>query len=400
MSFLKHRSLPPRTSFGDAGRKAASANRSERRGPVVGEYDSWWPLLDKALWVALCPTQAWSYDLYNRETGTVDTFENQYWYASVEHRVQMGKGQFAPRFTCSAGAHKDKPCWGCGVRRVFYERIDQEAERTGVRRKGESPISAMTQFSMSMVLLEDITKVPVMKDGKIRTDRGGKPIYRDVPLATLELKDQKKARSEGNVVFGKSVHWSTGVKGINELLALDEQLGCACANCAEDLTAVNFGCPECGDHVQIAQDPDEPLRGEDLLTAKREDYSCPTCGYTGRFTPLYDCTKCGEPEEGGLVHFGLRLKNVEVGEKQRVLTLAEYRPIGSFVEKHPNIEEMLMSPLNIPEIFRPTSIQYQLKLVPERMRGDGVTPDARRKEKPDAKSYDFSGDDDSSNDEE
>lgn len=390
--FMKVRQMPaagPR-SFGQQGRKASKAGGGGGfRGPIEGEYSSFWPHLDKSIWFAMCPDQAWTNEVWDREQQKVIKSENQYFFSYVKHRI----AKTGRNFYCSAGAHKTQPCWGCGIRNAHFEQQRDIQERTGVRPKGEPPLSAGLQYAMSGVILENIAKMPVLDNqGKQRMSKQGKPILRDTPLTLLKPPEQQAAKKAGATSFGLSVHYSFGTTTLNELLAFDDALKNSCANCADDLQAVNAYCPECAEEYQIAEDPESPLTKQDLKEARAVDHKCTACDYYGPLVPLVMCL-CGDPKEGALVDFALRLQNEVTGEKSRSVRLVEIKPIGYFKTKYPAIEEMLAKPLDLPKIFAPSAMQLQNSLIPAEYRGDGVTPEPRKTKgaAPATESYSFGG---------
>ena len=387
MSFMKMRQLPPRPGFSDQAKKAAAANRAGQRGAgiVPGRFARWWPREDKALWIAICPTQAWTYQMYDRDAREVKTFENQYWYGAVLHRARIG--QKTVSFYCSAGPYKDQPCWGCGVQNHHWDWVRAQEESTGVKPNKQSPVSAMPEFTMSIVVLEQITKVPVRNpDGTPRMSKAGKPIVNDVPLPLLPPEEAKAAKDKGVISFGLSMHWSNGIMGINELQVFDRQFQNRCANCAGELSCSHMGCPDCGQPYQVVDDPSEPATGEDLLQLREAPYEC-DCGYKGVLLPDLQC-KCGEPESGSLVSFALQVKTSKVSENKRVLQIVGIKPLQSFVTKYPAVEDLLLKPLEIDKICAPERLESQLRIIPEHMRGDGVTPMPKGKETA-AVSYEF-----------
>lgn len=384
MSFMKMRQLPARTGFGDNAKRATTANRGGRMQIIPGRFNNFYPREDKALWIAICPMQEWTYDMYNRDSGEVETFEKQFWYGFTEHYIASIKR----RFVCSAGADKSKPCWGCGVINHFWDHVREQERETGVRTDRKPALSRIPQFMMSIVLLEEITKVQA-KDGNgvVKKNREGKPIVNDVPLSLLDLKDQKAARAQGNTSFGLSMHWTNGIDAINQLMAIDRELINVCGNCAGDLKCTHMACPECTNGIQVAENEDEPLTGEDLLQAREAAYEC-ECGYTGTLFPITICD-CGEPEDGRLASFALRVKVEKSSETKRILKVVEVKPLQHYVDKYPVVEKMLMEPLDIKGICAPMNLEGQLRLIPENLRGDGVSALPKQKEAP-ATEYEFS----------
>jgi hypothetical protein len=392
-NFLRTRELPkgaPR-SFSQQGQRVRNANKGGFRGPVAGEYDSWWPNTDKALWIAICPNQAWTYELYDRETQKVEKLVDYLFFSYTHHYVPATRR----KFVCSAGAHKTSPCWGCGIRNAHFDHLREVQETTGAKPDNKAPISGMLQHVLSIVLLETVAKVPKLDDkGNPRTTRDQKPILSDTPLCMLKPMDQQKYKAKGVTTFGKSMHYSFGPIALGELLAMDEALKNRCATCAADLMCFAATCPECQTEMQACPDEDTPLTGEDLRQFRTADYECSHCKYYGPLLPQVVC-ECGEPVEGTLTSFALRLKQIEASDKSRKLDLVEIKPLNAFVTKYPVVGEMVSQPLDLPKIFGPSNLNYQVKLIPDRLRGDGVSPEAKRTKgaAPAAESYNFSSDD-------
>lgn len=395
-SFLNKRSIPtsPR-SFHEQAQRAQKAARRVSFEPIEGQFNSFYPRKEKALWFAICPDQAWTFDLYDREAGEVVRLENQYYMAYVNHRVAVNKRNFQ----CSAGAHKDKPCWGCGIRNAFYDAKRIRKEATGIDEKGEAPISAMVQYAFAGVLLENIAKVPQLdKNGRPRTTKAGNKIFRETPITLLPKPEREQLKASGATTFGLSVHYSCGITHLNALLSFDADLMNYCANCGDRLTASYMACPECGGEQECADEEGNALEGQTMREARETDLRC-DCGYVGRMLPLVEC-KCGNPEEGKLVDFALRLFSEKVSDTQTILKFTEVRPIKAFIAKYPHIEEMLATPLKLDEIFAPTRLEAQQWMVPENLRGDGVSPapKAKKDAAPPAEEYPLQNDSDEEDD--
>jgi hypothetical protein len=372
MGFIKPRTIPGGRSFSTNVQKTKQAAQRASFKVVEGQYNSFYPNAEKALWWALCPEQSWTFDQYNRETGEVETVQDSFYFGYINHRVQMNK----QNFQCSAGAHKDCPCWGCGVRAHFYDKQRAIEDATGVRPKGEAPISGMPQYAMAGVLLETIAKIELKdKDGKPRLTKAGAKILKEVPTRMLPPAESKKLKAEGATTFGMRTHYSTGIRHLNSLSGFDKEMANYCGHCAEALTAQEFACPECATTQPFTDEDGQPLSGQNLMEMRGTDLQC-ACGYTGPLEPVLECT-CGKPVEGRLMDFALRLISEKVDETSRVLKYTEVRTIKSFVDKYPAVAEMLSTPLPISEIFAPTPVEMQRWRVPEALRGDGVSPAPR-----------------------
>lgn len=399
-SYMKMRPASTR-SFGDQSRTAVNKSKRERFTFVDGQYANFYPREDKSLWVAICPDQTWDYEIYDRETEEVVMQREQYHFHYVKHYIPRSK----QNFTCSAGARRDKPCYGCAVRNRFYDRKRADDERKGVKTKGEAPISAMSQFATAVVLLEQIAKVPALDNNKKqRMTKDNKPIMRDVPLALMDLKEREKAKKSGDLSFGLRQHWSLGTSNLQELLNFDEELKNNCANCAASLKCVDFACPECCDTVRVANDEDNPLMEQDLTEMRQELFDC-ACGYKGPFVPVLICD-CGEPEQGCLTAFAFRIKTVTTSENKKKLEIVGLKPLSKVIAEHPAVEEMLSKPLELDKIFSPTPLTVQTKRIPEELT-ENLSPAPRSKKKGSsseddapAESYEYGGGGDSDSTEE
>jgi len=232
--FVRMRNLPPPTkSFGEgAKRAAAAANRGGGNFKrVEGLYSDFYPRKDKALWIAVCRNQAWDSEMYDNESGTVLKFEKENFFAYNGHRVAANKR----RFVCSEGVHRDKPCWGCGIRRKFYDEKAEREEIAGERIKAEAPISFdRNMYAIAIVEMEMMGKQPVMgDDGQPRKTKGGIPITRDKALKLCTEEEKAQLKRDGMTAFGCSRHYSLRLTHWNSLIAFDEELKNRCANCAD-----------------------------------------------------------------------------------------------------------------------------------------------------------------------
>lgn len=389
--FLRTRELPPGAprSFSNQAKRAANNSRGGGNyQKIEGQYDSFWPRTEKALWIGFCPDQSWTSEVYDRDEQKVILQQDQYFFSYVEHRIQRNN----KRFNCSAGAGRDKPCWGCGYRNAFFDWVRDQKETLGVKPDSKPGVGGNQQHAMSLVILEPMAKVQVLdKEGKPRTTKDNKPIFRDTPITLLPPAQQQKLKAQGATTFGAAQHWSFGVLTLNELLLIDEQLKNSCSTCGEDLMVTQAHCPECAEGFQLAED-DTPLMGQDLFEMRRASYEC-TCGYVGPLLPAVMCA-CGDPKEGALAYFAIRIISEVVGEKQRQLKLVDKRLLSTFVEKYPAVGEMLKKPLELDKIFAPSHLNYQAKIMPAEFRGDGVSPEPKKNKDaaPAAEAYSFNGD--------
>lgn len=392
--FLKLReSARQRKGLGDSAQRLKAAATSGRFKVVDGQFNRFYPNKEKALWWAVCPGQNWEFDIYDRESGEVKHMKDEFFLAYVSHFVARSQR----KFQCSAGPHRDKPCWGCGIRNKFYANKRAQEEKKVVKIAGEAPINAMTQYAIAGVLLEHIAKVERLdKNGKPRLNKENKPILYDTPIALLDPKEAKKLKAAGETTFGLPTHYSVGITHLNMLLTFDQEMQNYCATCAEMLYATTAACPECANAYDVSNE-EGPLRGQDLAEMRAMDASC-ECGYHGPLVPVCECS-CENPVEGKLVDFALRLISEEVAEKQTRLKYTAVRPIGFFVEKYPAVEEMLLNPLKLDEIFAPTSVKAQEFSIPEELRDNASPAPRQRKDaEPLAEPYGLMGGDEDEED--
>lgn len=399
MTYIKRRSIPNLSNQIDRAQKASVKSQRDF-SPVEGENNYWRPDTARALWFAICPNQQWSTSIYDKDEGRVVDLENYLYYAYVLHVISANR-RFQ-RVICSAGAHKDKPCWGCGVRNAFFDRRDAEKARTGVEPKGEPPVSASTQYAFAGVVLEHHARVAKLRDNKPITTKEGKPIMEDLPLMALPAEEARRLKNEGATTFGRAVHWSMGREVLGQVKNFNEQLKNYCANCAEPLYATEVACPECETvHVPVHSNLDEglPLVEESLTEVRGQKLRCSKCRYQGPMLPIVQC-ECGNPLEGALQDFAIRIKATRPTEKTTILSFSEVKPIRYFTEKYPAVEELLNNPLDLNAIFKPTSLRLQTFRIPDHLRGDGVTPEPRRKQNADAvaEPYPLGRDDDDNTD--
>ena len=388
MNYIKRRSIPNLSNQIDRTQRANTRSKDSYT-PKEGEHDYFSPRTDQPLWFAICPTQQWTTRIYDRDERQVVELENYLYYAYVQHTVSLGGNRFN-RFICSAGADKNTPCWGCGVRNAFFAARDAEKLRTGVESKKECAINAGDKYAFAGVLLEHVARIH-KKDqdsGKPIVKRDGSPLMVDEPLVVIANRDVEEARrlkAEGATTFGRSVHYSIGQEVLGQIKDFNERLLNYCANCAGKLWATQMQCPTCETvHEPMHPKLEEglPLTESALTTVRGQKLKCP-CGYHGPMQPMVEC-ECDNPLEGTLTDFALHLIATKPTPKRTILDFDEVRTLKYFTEKYPAVQELLNKPLDLKEIFAPTKLSWQTSRIPETLRGDGVTPVARRKQNAEA----------------
>lgn len=352
-------------------RQKASNRRGRRRGGIVeGRFERWTPG-KKAVWIYI-PPQSYTYDIYDKDEKAVIRMEDYPYYERVDHFVppkytspKYPKGM---GFTCSAGPHRDKPCYGDKLRDLHFNRLDEEEERTGVRPQDWAPVGKSNRFAMSVVLMEHILQIPKTrtKNGKtevVKTKKGT-TIYDYVPVPVSNMDDEDMAKI--STKYGHKAHWSFPPGHLDRLVEeISPRVMNHCGNCATEMVATGFICPSCESVAPLRQ----ALMGEDLIAARQKNRKCSACqSRSDEWVAILDCPGCGDPTEGQLIGlFDLRLKAVPAGgdSKSTILELVGVRMHGAPDDVEMSEEELdklCANPLDLPKIFAPTSIDDQKKI--------------------------------------
>jgi len=359
------------------GENRAGGNRFSKK-IVDGLFDGFYPR-EKSVWIHVTPHQSWDQWAWDRDLRE-SVHVNKTWYQYRRHYCAPMRRSII----CSAGPTRSEPCYGCAIRNAHYRKMDAIEERTGVRPKDEPPIGGQDQFGFSIVVMENILTLPKRNpDGSPKLTQGGKPIYEYVPESLV-----------GNVAnapksFGKRFHMSLSKTQHEQLLKFDEEMRNYCANCASELSARAVICPDC----ETAYDLPETVKGEALSEEREKTYHC-ECGYNGPMQPQISCGGCGNAEEGRLTDFDIRLKREKLGPTSSVLKI----PSGgvrktlstvSSAEGRASLQALIESPLNLLEIYAPTPVEEQQKILKDLCHG--VDPRPNRKNEhgasPDVEGY-------------
>ena len=355
------------SKFSDAAKAAKAASTRTNFKRPEGAFDRL-VLGDKPIWLRLHPDQLYAQMLYDRalkqliETGTED-YPARPWFESASHFVVARKRSFQ----CSAGAARDQACRGCSIRAMFYDKLREQEKATSVKdeeKRKHPPIQASTRYAMSATVLEKIFELPLMKDGKVRKSRQGQDLTHFVPapLSGVPLLKQKDMGG----TFGHNFHWGFGAVHLAQLAEIDQDLWNVCANCANELMTTEVHCTECD--AVIFQDANG-VTGIDLRNLREQPIRCESCGHEGPGAPVLTCTGCEKPAEGSIMAFDLRLRSVKIEDKKYDLKLEDYRlPDYASLFDAPTAEriyELIMSPLDIPAIYAPDSIDSQAWSLPD-----------------------------------
>ena len=386
MNMPKMRGHQPQSRFAAAAKQA----RAGFGGPTPtnnkrpnGLFDRL-VLGDKPMWIRLSPDQLYCQQIYNRELkGVIETgkqeangeipFPARPWFEYITHYVPATKSSF----TCSTGADRSQPCRGCAVRAADYDRIKAREDATGMRdaqAREKISVQSSTRYGMAVTVLETIYELPLMdKYNKPRKSKDGRDLMRSVPAPLSGYSPIQQQKMQG--VFGKNYHWNFGPMHLNQLGSIDMDLWNYCASCAEPLFAQLFSCGNCGG---VVYDAGAALQEADLRAMREQAMRCPHCRHEGLVQPQISCA-CGEPAEGNLLTFDLRMRLEKDASdpKKSVLQLVDHRVPDYAKLYSPDaanaVYELVYAPLDIPGIYAPESLDNQAWRLPEDLKA--VSPD-------------------------
>ena len=391
MNMPKMRGHTPQSRFATAAKQARAGfggtNNNFKR--PSGLFDRL-TLGDKPLWIRLSPDQLYSQLLYNRElkslieTGKADAngeveYPARPWFEYTTHFVPATKSSF----TCSAGADRSHPCLGCAVRAADYDRIKAREDATGMKdaqAREKISVQSSTRYGMAVTVLETIFELPLMdKNNKPRKSKDGRDLMRSVPAPLSGYSPVQIQKMQG--AFGKNYHWNFGPMHLSQLGSIDMDLWNYCATCAEPLSAQLFSCGNCNN---VVYDAGAPLQEADLRAMREQAMRCPHCRHEGLVQPVISCS-CGEPVEGNLLAFDLRirLEKDATDDKKSVLHLVDHRVPDYAKLYSPDVAnavyELVYAPLDIAEIYAPENLDNQARRLTDDMRA--VPPDYHLKKK-------------------
>lgn len=362
-------------SFRGASREAAArrAANSPKKGIIEGRYNNIQPGT-VPLWFHF-PSQSYAIDVYDRETTKIIHIPDSPVFACPQHFVSNGitkdkrRGRKGRPHNCSGGVDRSKPCYGCAARARYYAELSQQRAQGIKADRSQAPVGVSTRNAMWGILSEVVCDIPVYDaNGKARTTKGGSPIFNHIP--EVVLRSQGTDISGYTRTFGYSGHWGFSGSHYEQLGDIDGKLANYCANCAGDLAAMAWMCPECGEYHD---DPNGGVMKSDLSLGREEHRKCTRCNHTGPFIPDLACPTCNDPLQGRLFDtFDLRLKAVPAGGESTstILELVEIRvAVNSQYGKPPanalpyfdreEYGKLCTTALDIPAIYSPDSIAYQ-----------------------------------------
>lgn len=371
--------------------QASQHQRGERRQGNVskrivdGQFDSIY-LRDTSVWLHIQPNQSWEQWVWDRDLRE-PVKAPKTWYQYEKHFYPANKRSMI----CSAGPRRADPCFGCAIRRAHYNKMNAIEERTGVRPKGEPPISGQSQFAFSVMVMEEIVKLPKRNaDGSPKVSKAGTQIYEYVPEPWVGGPVQGASK-----MFGRRYHISLSKTHWSQLIEADQSsMRNYCANCATGLVSSAVACPDCETQYALSG----PESGDSLTELRNKNFEC-ACGYAGPMVPQLTCSGCGHPEEGRLTDFDIRVKKEVVTKTASNLKIISVRkPLStiSSEEVRQRVLKEMELPLNLPSIFVPSTIEEQQRLLGDICKGVDPRPGNHKTEQgtsADVESYHDESDD-------
>lgn len=395
--------------LGDQGRRRMQANQRSGGGGGKfpdGQFDRFFPG-ETPIWINISPYSSYTQEIWDRQLKEVVEVTTT-WYETQKHYIPRNKGRVDRNgkrvdtdFICSCGAYKDKPCWGCAIRTNHFSMLNKIEEEKGFRPDKPAPISRSSQFSLAITVMEKIYAVPLRdKDGAIKKRKGnGQIIYRYTPAPYAELKMDEDELSAFKYQFGHRMHWTMGPEELGVLIEADDKMKNHCGNCASKLFATHMICPGCETVTALPHS----VSDIDLTQARQKLRSCSACGEKGPFVPKLECAECGDAVEGRLTSFDIRITRKKTSENKYITEIVAIRVPGvpGNKEDHERAMSLIENPLNLAEIFAPTSLDRQKFMCGEDLT-KGLTPKPAKKDdeenESDTDTESYGGDDGGSDD--
>lgn len=353
-----------------------------QRTMVAGQFETFWPG-ETPIWVAIAPT-TFTYDTWDREIREVISVETT-WYEVKQHYCGWRKGKPGQKsFNCSAGAHKDRACYGEAIVNAHYQEMRRIKEQTGVEPKTKPAVSTSSFYALAVVIAEYVFKLPLLdaQTGQPRKSKNGSPLFRYTPepMVSEEVAEAHAAA----VTFGHSMHWALGTEHMTQLIDWGTRLEhfCMTPGCATEMSVHTLICPECEGTKQLRA----KVRGGSLSVELGKTRTCTDCGYSGQFNTgwnSYECSGCNNPTMGGgLLGFELQIQKVQTGEKSSRLDVVGVRtPTQHNPASNPNDSErmakLVANPLDIMAIYAPTPLNQQKAMLGDDPRFVGLSPEPR-----------------------
>ena len=350
------------------GRSQSSSGK--RKSMAAGTFDRWYPQ-EISMWIRI-PQVLWAYKIWeNFEVYDVE----EAWVEYVNHFIAGMRRSF----NCSAGVERDQPCFGCAIRNEFYNEKRRIEEATGVKEEKWAPISASRRFAFAVTCLEEVFAIPKRDGkGKIRRMKGGdKKIYEHTPKPVADLEGMKTPESK----LGHNYHWSMGSEHFQQLADYDLAFQNKDALTGDDLLCLGVACSECEEPIHMF---DDLLTGEDITEWRIKETGCPHCNHEGFQVPLLQHPENKEFKQGSITAFDIRVKAIDIGNDKTAIKVVDAR-VPEYEDE--DLITLVNNPLNLLDIFSPTDVGFQQRLLGDMAKGvnprDGVLAKAYNSKKDD-----------------
>jgi hypothetical protein len=315
----------------------------------------------RSIWVRFC-SKTYSYEVYDRDTAQVVDVVDAFWFEAVSHYVASNYRSF----WCSAGPHRDKPCFGDSVRDLHYTWLRKEKEKTGVDPKKEAPISASPRVILALTILDTCLGAHSLdKEGNVKGNQSGVPYINWTPAQIVKF--EKLPYDETKTREGMKAYFNIPPTVFDAVTTKAEEVAHYCANCpagseAHPLVYRKYKCEECG----ATHSYDEAIKGNEIedIEVLVSNFRCTKCRHKGPKVPVPVCTQCNDAKPGTLFDFDFRMKKKAVGENSWTI---EWTGMRVKVDNK-TFDEMTASPLDIVKICGPSSSRWQEGCVPEPLR--------------------------------
>lgn len=310
-------------------------------------------------------------DYYYNEAGAIITDPTPYWkYVDYFHGVKQ-RGIISSEGPLGIFKGKGDPC----IAADWYwwewrQRNKHKSKTPNAMRRSE-------KWAFTVLVQAPFYKVPQTDDkGDLRINPHTKEPYYEWVKGSKKGNDELAAggyeRKEGHLM-----HWSMSYGHWAVIQTFSDSLSKHCRSCggADTIEELALLCQHCKEAV-VEMDSTS-LDEEDLERLRCEEVRCPHCGVTDYLEDMVECNACGHGDPSTLFDFDLKVKRVETaqqdGGKQTTLQITGAlgpRPIADVYG------EDLRTPLDLPKIFTPDSLERQEELFGLPPGDDDVMTDA------------------------
>lgn len=323
----------------------------------------------EAIWVHI-HAQEWTSSIMER--GEVFEEEDVLWH-NVRSHFAPSAGKNGMGFTCSSGADRTAPCYGCAsyvetrietdaqvekIRETMEESKDREKLINKIYKaaREDGLISSSARCVISMLVLEEVLEVP--KAGSRFTRKVFKPFASD--------RDIKNAKE--SYMYERAEYHVSGV-GRDQILALQNQVRCTCASCGDQLIPVGWVCAACEAENELDPEMFEGKKGFDteIFTNYLQSVQHCACGAkcvhdeyvdidAGQvpYSVQFAC-ECGDPVEGSICNLALQIAEKKITDTSKEIVLKDWAPLPA------EIDAEKLKPLDLNYLKKGDSIESQKK---------------------------------------